>query len=329
MNELRGDGGRQAVAHGAARRAELCPVAREPVEAVRPHREVARAVGEDRVVGQALTEKRHHFPQIDVARHRLMAQVLLPLGAGGRRPDGPAGRVDRLERRGRRRELRIAGVDRQVCLVHAAELLGAGVDVDERLQRARNPDERVSLRSGLSEPGADDEQQIGLADPARELRVHTEPDVPDVARRPVVDVVLAAERRADRKAIRLHECLNVTGGIRAPAAAADHRERPLGGREQLAQSRHVHRGRARRDRAVRLGVRCVGLVLGQHILGKGEGDGPGPPRAGGRERARHELGDPGGLLDLPRPLRDLRVEAPVVNLLEGFALAVRAGDLAD
>src|SRR6185437_2291341 len=89
--------------------------------------------------------------------------------------------------------------DRQRRPVDAPELLGAGMDVHERLL----VDQRVAGRRHLAEPRPDDEQQVGVADALRELRVDAYADVARVARRVVVDRILAAERGTRGQLVRL------------------------------------------------------------------------------------------------------------------------------
>ena len=106
------------------------------------------------------------------------------------------------------------------------------VDVHERLLRRRHVEERVARRRHLAEPRPDGEQQVGLANTRRELRVDADADVADVARRVVVERVLAAERRAGGQRVRLEERAQVARRGRRPAGATENRERPLGSFEQ-------------------------------------------------------------------------------------------------
>ena len=55
----------------------------------------------------------------------------------------------------------------------------------------------------------------------------------------VVEIILAAEGGADRQAIGLGEGLEIGRGLGVPGAAADNRQRPLGGRQHGAQTGHV------------------------------------------------------------------------------------------
>ena len=59
----------------------------------------------------------------------------------------------------RARELGQRGSDREVGLVHAAELVRIGMDVDERLPRPRRLEQRVAPRRNLAEPAADRERR--------------------------------------------------------------------------------------------------------------------------------------------------------------------------
>ena len=68
-------------------------------------------------------------------------------------------------------ELAHVGADRQVGVIDAAELVGVGVDVDERLAGMVGRDERVAVGRRFAEPRADGEDQIGVADALLELRV--------------------------------------------------------------------------------------------------------------------------------------------------------------
>ena len=77
-------------------------------------------------------------------------------------------RLDRGEFDCRRSEFRHAGIDQQIALINAPELLGAGVDVDELLLWAWNVDQRVIDRRPFSQAWADREQQVRIADAAFE-----------------------------------------------------------------------------------------------------------------------------------------------------------------
>ena len=209
------------------------------VEAVHPAREVAGAVGEDRVLRQVALEP------VDDVPHLHRAGILAPHGpraiVGIRRTRrlAPAGRIDRLQRRERRSDLRHAGVDQQLALVHAPQLLGAGVHVHEALRRPRRVEQRVAAGRHLAEARTDREHEIGVLDPLRELRVEADADVADVVRMAVVEDVLEAERAAD------------WGSRSPPRTAADRRTRPGSSR-----CRRRSRSAVPRRRASRAAARC-------------------------------------------------------------------------
>ena len=58
----------------------------------------------------------------------------------------------------------IDAVDREVGRVDAAQLLGAGMDVHQRLARHRRLEQRVAAGRHLAEARPDREDQVGLAD---------------------------------------------------------------------------------------------------------------------------------------------------------------------
>jgi hypothetical protein len=67
----------------------------------------------------------------------------------------------------------------------------------------------------------------------------------------------------------------------------------------------------------------------QRVLGKGEHYRAGPPGHRGVESMAHVLGDALDAVDLRHPLRHLPVHAPVIDLLERFALGEFVRHLAD
>ena len=154
VHRLGGDRGRDAVAHRAAARAQLRRVAVELVVAVRPHAEVAGAVGEDRLGGQALAQRRHHRRHLQrpgqLARlERGCARTRrAPPRAGRRaRPRPPVAARGRRRRRprGRRRSPARSGTRRRSRRGRGARGPGAG--------SARRGARACSPRSG-SRPGA-------------------------------------------------------------------------------------------------------------------------------------------------------------------------------
>ena len=118
--------------------------------------------------------------------------------------------------------------------------------VHERLARIGRLEQRVPPRRHLAEAATEREHEVGVAQPPGERLVHRDAEHADVARRAVVDEVLAAKRARDRKLVRLAERLHVAARLRRPAALADDDERSLGGGEQLAQPLEILRREARR-----------------------------------------------------------------------------------
>ena len=230
--------------------------------------------------------------------------------------------------RGRGGEGAHAGEDREVRRVDEADLLGAGMDVDQRLAGLGHIDQRVAAARGLAQAGADQQQQVGLADPVAERRGDRDADVAGIAAVRVVEVVLAAERHADRQIEGLGELLDVGAGLGVPAAAAEDRERPLGGAEQHVQARHVLGRGMGLHRLVAGGIAAVG-GLGQHVLGQREHHRARAARGRGVEGARDQLRDPRRIVDLGDPLGDVAEHLAVVDLLERLAAAHLARDLAD
>ena len=237
--------------------------------------------------------------------------------------------VDRLQPGGGGGERAHAGVDRQVRRVDEADLLGAGVDVDQRLARLGHVDQRVAAARGLAEAGADQQQKVGVADPVAERRGDRDADVAGIAAVRVVEVVLAAERDADRQIEGLGERPDVGAGLGVPAAAAEDRERPPGGGEQHLQARHVL-GRG-------MGLRPAGS--GRHRAqsagsvsmssGSASTTGPGRPEVAVWKARATSSGQARRVVDLGHPLGDVAEHLAVVDLLERLAAAHRARDLAD
>ena len=148
----------------------------------------------------------------------------------------------------------------------------------------------------------------------------------------VVEHVLEAEGAADRQLPALGEALQRIARARGPAAAADDHERPLRGREQLAQARQRF-GRRRGERGLdprqhrRRGRRR------QHVFGQRQDDRPGPALHRDVIGAADVFGQAVGVVDLADPLgeaeRSGTEHLPIVDLLERLAIALAARHLAD
>ena len=143
-------------------------------------------------------------------------------------------------------------------------------------------EERVAARGHLAEAAAEREHEIGVAQPSGDRLVHRDPENADVARRAVVDEVLAAKRARHRKLVRLAEGLDVAARVGRPAALSHDDERALGAGEQLAQALEI----------LCLGRARLGLERAQRPRRRTprrgrppEGRAP-PARAGPRRRSR-------------------------------------------
>ena len=97
------------------------------------------------------------------------------------------------------RELAHVGADRQVGVIDAAELVGVGVDVDQDLAGMVGRDQLVAVGGRFAEPGADDDQQVGVADALLELGVGAVAELAGIDSACVGDRVLAAEGGGDRE----------------------------------------------------------------------------------------------------------------------------------
>ena len=224
------------------------------------------------------------------------------------------------------REARPGCDDPELRLVHAPDLVRVGMDVDERPSRPGRDDRRVAGRLDVPQAPADHEEHVGLPEAGEEGRIGSEPEVPRVAARVVVDVVLAAPCRRDGDAAGLAPRRERLSGGRAPRLPADDRKGTLGRGEEGPEAVEVGPGR----RGLRCGIRGrVGDVgrLREHVLGQRQHDGARTARRRDPERARDELGDALGVIDLRDPLRQRPEHAPVVDLLERLPLGVPARDL--
>ena len=144
----------------------------------------------------------------------------------------------------------------------------------------------------------------------------------------VVDIVLTAEGHPDRKGVGRGPALQCRLGRLRPAAAADQQKGPLRLAQKALQSLQVGRigtGRTGGE------SRKVGDArpFDQHVLGQCQRDRAGPARGRHREGPADELGDPGRIVDLRRPLCQRPEKMRVVDLLEALAAAQTARHLPD
>ena len=214
-------------------------------------------------------------------------------------------------------------------MIDPAELVGVGVDVDERLAGMVGRDRACSRRSSTSPSrGADGEDQVGVADALLQLGVGAVAELAGIDAAGVGDRVLAAEGGGDGNAVAEGEIGEMVRRARAPVGAADDRDRRGRFLEQLEQRLDRAGIGLFGDRRNARPVERLDLVA-QHVLGQREHHRAGP--AGGRDAigAGDIFGDAAGILDPRRPFGDRAEEGGEVDLLEALAVAVAARDVAD
>ena len=294
-----------------------------------PAGEVAGAVGEDRVVWQTLAEPGDDLAQLhraDVLHWRGPREIRrvsrLCLAAPGDRV------VRRLQAFQRGDERRRAGVDGKRRPIDATEFLGTGVDVDQRLLRLGDVDQRVTGGRHLAHAPTDEEEHVGLLHAAGEIRVRGDTDIAGVVRVVVIEEHLAAERAADRKIKALGEPPHAGDRRLAPARAAKNDEGPLCRPQHLLQLRHLGEAGMGLDRHDRRQGPRVGLVA-EHVFRQRQHDRTRPAGHRDLEGAVDEFRNAIGVVDLLDPFRHLAEHAAEVDLLERLAAAHGPRDLAD
>ncbi len=243
-------------------------------------------------------------------------------------PTAPSRAVDGRGLRQRRREGARPGIDGEIGLIHAAQLIGARMNMNELLFRAGNIEQRIALCRHLAEARAKHEQEVRVPDALSKGRIDADAGVAHIARAFIVEVILPAERRRDRQARAFGEAAHAQRGLRVPSPSADDRQRTLGRSQRRPELRHLLRRRVGLDAPVRFRVRN-GRLFAQHILGQREHDRAGTPRDGGVERPADIFGDARRVVDLRDPLRHLPEHAPEVDLLERLPVHHAAPNLPD
>ncbi len=178
------------------------------------------------------------------------------------------------------------------------ELPGVGVDLHDRAARL----ERVVVRGEFAQPGAHDQQDVGILEEVRGVPVLH----PGLQRERVGpgEGALAAEGGDDRDGQLLGELPQLAGGVRADDSASRDDHRALGAGQQVrgdggqfGPRRQLLRG------GVHRGDHRDAGRLPQHVVGDLHVDGP----EGDRQRRAPGLGDRGG---------DLRLGAGAVHGLD-------------
>ena len=200
--------------------------------------------------------------------------------------------------------------------------------MDQCLLRMGRLEECVAARGDLAEAAAERQHEVGIVEPAGDRLVHRHAENADVARRAVVDEVLAAKRARHRKFVRLAERLDIAARLGGPAALAHDDERALGAGEQVPQPLEILSLGHDRLGLERIGIGGGGL-LGEDVLREREHDRPGPAGQRDRERLGHVLGNAVDGIDLPCRFRDTPEHVAVVELLPRFAPTKRPRHLAD
>ncbi len=277
---------------------------------MQPQRVVARTGGDDRVVRDQRAELAQGAGEIhlELARRRRCERVRCPVQRA--RPVGVAGGIRPVQLQRGGDELRRARVDRERRLEHPAELLGIGVDVDQRLARTGRGDQLVGAGRRLVEPRAEREQQVGIR--ARGARA------PGRSRgRACRRTTASGCRRSPGSGTRprrasphaSHSAAVSVAARSRPSAAADEHERALGAGDHVAaRGRPPPAGASAHD-LVRRAVAHVGAG-GEHVLGQPQHDRPRPPGERDAVGAAHVLGDPRRVVDRRRPLRHRRRTHP-------------------
>jgi hypothetical protein len=84
-------------------------------------------------------------------------------------------------------------VDRKMRVIDAAEFLRAGMHMHQRLLRAGNVEQRVTLARHLAHPSADQQQHVGILDARDDFRVGADAEIAGVTRMRLVEEMTAAE----------------------------------------------------------------------------------------------------------------------------------------
>jgi hypothetical protein len=179
-------------------------------------------------------------------------------------------------------------------------------------------------------PERDD--QVGVAHALGQLRVDADAHVAGVQRMAVVEGVLEAEAASHRQLPGLGKALQTRGSPASQPLPPAIEQGPLRAQQQARAGRAARRARARPAPAARAAAPARG-GRGQHVLGQHQHHRAGAALQRGVEGARHVLGQAVGVLHLGHPLghaqRAGAEHLAVVDFLEGLAVALIAGHLAD
>ena len=181
----------------------------------------------------------------------------------------------------------------------------------------------------LPEPRAKRDHQIAVADPVGDLCVEPDADMAAIAGMQIVEIVLAAERDADRHFMRRRKRLEIAACLIAPSAAADDHERLLRLRSAAHGTAAGRRRQARSEAGYRAAHPAPSAVSVSMSSGQRQHDRARTARGRAyKKRARDELRNPPRVVDLGDPFRHRPEHLPIVDFLERFALHHVAPDLA-
>jgi hypothetical protein len=203
------------------------------------------------------------------------------------------------------------------------------MNVDQRLLRLRNVEQRIAACRRFAEARAECEQHVRILDALRERRIDAEAHIARIVRMLVVERVLKAECEADGQLPVFDERAQVLACLRRPATAACDHHRLFRAFQQGTQTFDLLR-RRRRSHALIRGRRGHRLTcLAQHVFRQRQHDGTRPARCRRMERVAHVLGNATRVVDLRDPLRHLPEHASIVDFLERLAIEMLACALAD
>ena len=135
--------GRRAIAHGTRRWCQLRPRPAIGPIAMPPAREIARTIAEDAIRRQRVAHRRDALAKVQLGfkggRGVPRNPVLMRLSTFGQ------GRGRRGQGRCRLSKARHIRTDRKVCPIHAVELIGVRVNMDQRLARMIRGDQRIAI----------------------------------------------------------------------------------------------------------------------------------------------------------------------------------------
>ena len=200
--------------------------------------------------------------------------------------------------------------------------------VHEAAGGLRDRKQSVGLRRDLAHAAADQHHEIGVLDASEQLRIWADAEVAGVKRMQRVEQWQAAVARDHRDLEALDETTKRGAGVDAPSATSQDHHRTRCGAQHVAQRFHVLDGRSGFDRHLRRRV-GHGDPLHQHVFRQAQDDRAGPSARRRMKRARYDLGDARGIVDLVGPFRHAAEDGAIVDLLERLATAHAALHLSD